>query len=71
MQPKPNVKHGCDLKIGGCLNENGKWVIRILNLQHNYGLSPDKARYFPCNHKVSASAKKQIEMNDCAGIRIA
>ncbi|KAH9777143.1 protein FAR1-RELATED SEQUENCE [Citrus sinensis] len=44
LKPKPNVKNGCDAKIGGCLNEDGKWVLRTLNLQHNHGLSPDKAR---------------------------
>ncbi|XP_052289871.1 protein FAR-RED IMPAIRED RESPONSE 1-like [Citrus sinensis] len=71
LKPKPNVKNGCDAKIGGCLNEDGKWVLRTLNLQHNHGLSPDKARYFPCNRRISASAKKRIEMNDCSGIRIA
>ena len=58
LKPKPNVKNGCDAKIGGCLNEDGKWVLRTLNLQHNHGLSPDKARYFPCNRRISASAKK-------------
>ncbi|KAH9728859.1 protein FAR1-RELATED SEQUENCE [Citrus sinensis] len=70
LKPKPNVKNDCDAKIGGCLNEDGKWVLRTLNLQHNHGLSPDKAKYFPCNRRISASAKKRIEMNDCAGIRI-
>ena len=70
LKPKPNVKNGCDAKIEGCLNEDGKWVLRILNLQHNHGLSPNKARYFLCNHRISASAKKLIEMNDYAGIRI-
>ncbi|XP_024041988.1 uncharacterized protein LOC112099120 [Citrus clementina] len=27
LKPKPNVKNGCDAKIGGCLNEDGKWVL--------------------------------------------
>ncbi|KAH9734196.1 protein FAR1-RELATED SEQUENCE [Citrus sinensis] len=71
LKSKPIVKNGCDAKIGGCLNEDGKWVLRTLNLQHNHGLSPDKARYFLCNRRISASAKKRIEMNNCAGIRIA
>ena len=38
---KPNVKNGCDAKIGGCLNEDEKWVLQTLNLQHNHGLSPE------------------------------
>ena len=24
LKPKHNVKNGCDAKIGGCLNEDGK-----------------------------------------------
>ena len=71
LKSKPNVKNGCDAKIESCLNEDGKWVFRILNLQHNHGLNPDKVRYFPYNHRISASAKKWIQMNDCAGIKIA
>lgn len=71
LKLKSIVKTGCEAKIGGCVNEDGKWVLRILNLQHNHGLSLDKVRYFPCNRKISASAKKRIEMNDCAGINIA
>ena len=43
---------------------------RTLNLYHNHGLSPDKVRYFPCNHNISASARKCIKMNDCVGIKI-
>ncbi|KAH9703329.1 protein FAR1-RELATED SEQUENCE [Citrus sinensis] len=71
LKPKPIAKTGCDARIGGCVNEDGKWILRTLNLEHNHGLSPDKARYFPCNRNISASARKRIEMNDCAGINIA
>ena len=34
-------------------------------------MSPDKARYFPCNRRISASVKKHIEMNDSVGINVA
>ena len=71
LKLKPVVKTGCEARIEGCVNEEGKWILRTLNLQHNHGLSPDKARYFPCNHRISASVKKRIEMNDSAGINIA
>ncbi|KAK9189877.1 hypothetical protein WN943_018476 [Citrus x changshan-huyou] len=46
LKPKPIAKTGCDARIGGCVNEDGKWILRTLNLEHNHGLSPDKARYF-------------------------
>lgn len=57
LKPKPNVKNDHDAKIIGYLNEDGKWVIQILNFQHNHELSPDKVMYFSCNCRISASAK--------------
>ena len=71
LKLKPVVKTSCETKIGGCVNEEGKWILRTLNLQHNHGSSLDKARYFPCNRRISASVKKRIEMNDSEGINIA
>ncbi|KAH9770971.1 putative lysophospholipase BODYGUARD 4 [Citrus sinensis] len=70
LKLKPVLKTGCEAKIGGCVNVEGKWILRTLNLQHNHGLSSDKARYFPCNRRISASVKKRIEMNNSAGINI-
>ncbi|XP_052299701.1 protein FAR1-RELATED SEQUENCE 5-like [Citrus sinensis] len=70
LEPKPIAKTSSDARIGGCVNEDGKWVLQTLNLQHNHGLSLDKVRYFPCNRNISASERKRIEMNDCAGINI-
>ena len=40
------VKTGCEARIKGCVNEEGKLILRTLNLQHNHGLNSDKARYF-------------------------
>ena len=71
LKLKSIIKLSCDARIGGCVNENGKWVLRTYNLQHNYGLNLDKVRCFPYNCSISASIKKHIEMNDCAGINIA
>ena len=58
LKPKPIAKTGCDARIGGCVNEDGKWVVQTLNLQHNHGLSLDKPIYFSCNYNISASARK-------------
>ncbi|KAK9217480.1 hypothetical protein WN943_006107 [Citrus x changshan-huyou] len=61
LKLKPVVKTGCEARIRGCVNEEGKWILRILNLQHNHGLSLDKARYFLCNRRISAN-KKIVEI---------
>ena len=70
LKPKLIAKTGCDARMRGCVNEDGKLVLRTLNIQHNHGLSPGKIGYFPCNHNISASARKCIKMNDCVGIKI-
>ena len=46
LKSKSNVKNDCDANIRSCLNEYGKWVILILNFQHNHRLSSDKIKYF-------------------------
>ncbi|KAH9770311.1 protein FAR1-RELATED SEQUENCE [Citrus sinensis] len=68
LKPKPNVKNGCDAQIGGCLNEDGKWVLRTLNLQHNHGLSLDKTRRLQLEEGdamalLKYSQKKQAKCN--------
>ncbi|KAL9428722.1 hypothetical protein AB3S75_030667 [Citrus x aurantiifolia] len=62
LKLKPVVKTGCEAKIGGCVNEKGKWILRTLNLQHDHGLSPEKARYFPCNCRISASEQTRCAL---------
>ena len=71
LKPKCIVKTSCDARIEGCVNGDEKWVLQTLNLQYNHELRKDKARYFPCNRNISASARKHIEMNDCMRINIA
>lgn len=65
------MRIGCEAKFGGCLNEYRKWVIRNSAFEHNHGVSPAKAKYFPCNRHISSSVKKCLDINDKEGIRVA
>ena len=50
---------------------SGKWVIGNLFLEHNHAVSPSKSRYYRCNHSISPYVKKQLEINEEAGIKMA
>ncbi|KAH9746193.1 protein FAR1-RELATED SEQUENCE [Citrus sinensis] len=71
LRPQPNAKIGCNAKLGGGLEEDGKWRIRVLNIEHNHTLlTPTKSKFFRCNRSLSSYAKKKLDVNDRAGIRL-
>ncbi|XP_024042764.1 protein FAR1-RELATED SEQUENCE 5-like [Citrus clementina] len=72
LRLQPNQKIGCNAKIGGRLDiVSGKWVIGNLILEHNHAVSPTKSRYYRCNRSISPFVKKQLEINEEAGIKMA
>ncbi|XP_024035677.1 protein FAR-RED IMPAIRED RESPONSE 1-like [Citrus clementina] len=70
LRLQPNQKIGCNAKIGGCF-VSGKWIIGNFVLEHNHAISPSKSRYYRCNRIISPYVKKQLEINEEAGIRMA
>ena len=72
LRLQPNQKIGCNAKIGGRLDfVSGKWVIGNLILEHNHAVSPSKSRYYRSNRSISPFVKKQLEINEEAGIKMA
>ncbi|XP_052295256.1 protein FAR1-RELATED SEQUENCE 5-like [Citrus sinensis] len=72
LRLQPNQKIGCNAKIGGRLDfVSGKWVIGNLILEHNHAVSPSKSRYYRCNYTISPFVKKQLKINEKAGIKMA
>ncbi|KAH9688918.1 protein FAR1-RELATED SEQUENCE [Citrus sinensis] len=71
LKPQPNAKTGCNARLGAGLGDDGKWTIRSLNLEHNHVLlTPTKSKYFRCNRSLNTYAKKRLDVNDRAGIRL-
>ncbi|KAH9768887.1 protein FAR1-RELATED SEQUENCE [Citrus sinensis] len=72
LRLQPNQKIGCNAKIGGRLDfVCGKWVIGNLIFEHNHAVSPSKSRYYRCNRTISPFVKKQLEINEEVGIKMA
>ncbi|KAH9786194.1 protein FAR1-RELATED SEQUENCE [Citrus sinensis] len=71
LKLQPNAKTGCNARLGAGLGDNGKWTIQSLNLEHNHVLlTPTKSKYFRCNRSLNTYAKKKLDVNDRAGIRL-
>ncbi|KAH9730204.1 protein FAR1-RELATED SEQUENCE [Citrus sinensis] len=71
LKLQPNAKTGCNVRLGAGLGDNGKWTIQSLNLEHNHVLlTPTKSKYFRCNRSLNTYAKKKLDVNDRAGIRL-
>lgn len=70
LKPYPNMKIGCMARIRGCKDTDGTWRINSLTLEHNHLISPSKSRFFRCNREISSHVRRQLEVNDRAGIRV-
>ncbi|XP_014496683.1 protein FAR-RED IMPAIRED RESPONSE 1-like [Vigna radiata var. radiata] len=50
--------------------KDDKWFIRTVNLNHNHELCPNTSKLIPGNRKLSMQAKRTLEVNDEAEVRI-
>lgn len=57
--------------LGGGLEEDRKWRIHVLNLEHNNTLlTLTKSKFFQCNCSLNLYTKKKLDVNDIAGIKL-
>ncbi|XP_038692746.1 protein FAR1-RELATED SEQUENCE 4-like [Tripterygium wilfordii] len=61
-------KNECKARLVGRLSVDGKWKITLFEDVHNHDLSPSHSRFFACNREINLSVKRQLEINDIAGI---
>ncbi|VFQ65426.1 unnamed protein product [Cuscuta campestris] len=68
LNAQPTMQLGCTAQITATVDIEGACTISVVNLEHNHGLSPSKARTWRCNRKVPNHVKRRLEVNDAAGI---
>ncbi|XP_042954675.1 putative protein FAR1-RELATED SEQUENCE 10 [Carya illinoinensis] len=68
-KPRPTTKTNFKARINAVLADGVLRITTVCNA-HNHGLSPQKARFFRCNHAIDDFVKRQIDINDKAGIGI-
>ncbi|XP_038707270.1 protein FAR1-RELATED SEQUENCE 5-like [Tripterygium wilfordii] len=62
-------KNECKARLVGRLDSVGKWEIMKFEDEHNHNMSPTHSRFFTCNRETSPHVRRQLEINDIAGIR--
>ena len=71
FKPNPSARMDCPAKINFVLHgPDKKYCLSSLTLEHNHDLSPGKARFLRCHKKLDLSAKRRLQLNDRAGIRV-
>ncbi|KAI8524918.1 hypothetical protein RHMOL_Rhmol13G0186800 [Rhododendron molle] len=68
-KPRPQTKIGCKAHVTIVKNEDGKWKLNHVALEHNHEQSPGKARYFRQHMVLEEHVKRRLELNDKAGIK--
>ncbi|GKV01838.1 hypothetical protein SLEP1_g14356 [Rubroshorea leprosula] len=65
-------KAGCKafLSLVRSGQEDEKYMVNMVMLEHSHQLSPLKGRHFRCNKGISLGVRKTLEMNDNARIRV-
>lgn len=58
----------CKARLTALKDLNGIWRVNTLILEHNHRTSPSKSRLYQCNREISVRTRKQLEINDIAGI---
>ncbi|XP_024642129.1 protein FAR-RED IMPAIRED RESPONSE 1-like [Medicago truncatula] len=70
LKPNASIKTQCRARLNACICLDGRVVVTSVTLDHNHGLSPNKARYFRCNKNMGSHIKRKLEINDQAGINV-
>ncbi|KAL6523618.1 hypothetical protein OROGR_017221 [Orobanche gracilis] len=67
---RPQSKIECQAHITVVMHRDGKWVLNRVTLEHNHEYSPGNARFFKSNRILDQDAKRKLDLNDKAGIRL-
>ncbi|KAK8916235.1 Protein FAR-RED IMPAIRED RESPONSE 1 [Platanthera zijinensis] len=70
LNPHPITKTQCKARLLAKRLEDNKWMVTSFSDEHNHVLSPGKSRNYRCNRKLTAIAKRKLELNDATGIRM-
>ena len=69
FKPNPSTRMQCPAK-SNFSRRGDKFCITSVTVDHNHPISPSKARFLRCHKKLDLHAKRMLELNDQAGIRM-
>ncbi|KAL8463993.1 hypothetical protein ACS0TY_033797 [Phlomoides rotata] len=66
---KTSKRVGCTTKLNVIRHVNGSWIISKMVTEHNHEIDPTFSPLMPAHRHVNVHMKRQLEVNDIAGIR--
>uniref|UniRef100_A0A8I6Z1N5 Protein FAR1-RELATED SEQUENCE n=1 Tax=Hordeum vulgare subsp. vulgare TaxID=112509 RepID=A0A8I6Z1N5_HORVV len=69
FKPNPSTRMQCPAK-SNFSRRGEKFCITSVTIDHNHLISTSKARFLRCHKKLDLHAKRTLELNDQAGIRV-
>uniref|UniRef100_A0A8I6XIR3 Protein FAR1-RELATED SEQUENCE n=1 Tax=Hordeum vulgare subsp. vulgare TaxID=112509 RepID=A0A8I6XIR3_HORVV len=69
FKPYPSTRMQCPAK-SNFSRRGDKFCISSVTVGHNHPISPSKSRFLRCHKKLDLHAKRTLELNDQAGIRM-
>ncbi|KAJ3692024.1 hypothetical protein LUZ60_012374 [Juncus effusus] len=69
-RPRQQTKTNCPARVNLVRDLDGKWEISSICLEHNHVFTPRHDNFYRRNRIVSESIKRQLILNDKAGIRL-
>ncbi|XP_028086226.1 uncharacterized protein LOC114287146 [Camellia sinensis] len=65
-----STKIGCKARVRGNVQKDEEYKLTTVNLEYNHDLILTDSRHFAMNKKILTPAKKRLEINDQARIRV-
>ncbi|KAL8469049.1 hypothetical protein ACS0TY_032038 [Phlomoides rotata] len=66
---KTSKRVGCMARLNAIRHDNGSWIIPKVVTEHNYEIDPTFSTLIPAHRQLNVHMKRQLEVNDIAGIK--
>ncbi|GMP57869.1 hypothetical protein CsSME_00021770 [Camellia sinensis var. sinensis] len=70
LKPSLSSKIDCKAKVRATLQQDGRYKLTTIVLEHTHDLIPSDSRHFPMNKRIRTPVKRRLEINNEARIGV-
>ncbi|KAL7174487.1 hypothetical protein ACSBR2_033690 [Camellia fascicularis] len=71
LEPSLSSKIDCKARVRTSLQNDGRYKLTTVVLEHTHDLVPTDSRHFAMNKRIHTPVKRRLEVNDAAAIGVA
>ncbi|XP_028056267.1 protein FAR1-RELATED SEQUENCE 5-like [Camellia sinensis] len=71
LEPSLSSKIDCKARVRASLQDDGRYKLTTVVLEHTHDLNPTDSRHFTMNKRILTPVKRRLEVNDTVGIAVA